>query len=393
MRALSPEDFRGIRHAVKVSMMQPSRFRVLLFAAVVAGCLGSPALRAEGVAILKEQPFHRDLTARAVVYRQIIDSGGPWVRIVTDLGNIEIGRSKLAAWIEMPGPFPGSVAEERDIAWYRQTLGLMERFAARYPRSAGLLEWEIASLRGHLARFDAGEIRVDRQWLTRSEHMRLMFSRDALAAAARKREIEQWLQGKVVADEGMTPTDPSARTALSDCLWPLIHPDAANAKLATANLESLAASGNGTRKLQAERLLAAIRNGFKAEHGLSQCMLSNAAAIAEAVRHEKHAKEWSEPNAMGTVRDEEAKLSLSKAARLRDDAAVRLEQHRAALREQLAEMDLLTADHFQQGDHRVALVLGETVRAIAARRFPDGSYEPTFPAESLEAIRAAITKP
>lgn len=374
-------------------MMKSSPIRRFLLAALMAGCGSCPVLHAEGVAVLKEQPFHRDLTARAVAYRRIIDSGGPWMRIVTDAGNIEIGRSKLVAWIEWPAPFPAVVTREEDIAWHRQTLGLMKGFAARYPRSAGLLDPEISALHAHLARFDSGDVRLDGQWLTRSEHLRAMFSRDAQAAAERRRNIEQWLEDKKAENAAGMPTDPTARTALSDCLWPLIHPDAENAKLAIANLETLAASGRGTLKLQAGQLATAIRNLFRSEHRLSIGMLENTATLAEAARHEKHAKEWSQPNAMGTVRDNEARVSLAKAAGLRAEASVKLEEHRAALRDQLAETDLLTADHFQQGEHRVALVLGETVRAIATRRFPDGSYEPTFPAESLEEIRSAITKP
>jgi hypothetical protein len=373
-------------------MMKSSPIPRFLLAALMAGCGSCPVLHAEGVAALKEQPFHRDLTARVVVYRKIIDSGGPWLRIVTDAGNLEIGRSKLVAWMEMPEPFPESVAEERDIAWHRQTLGLMKGFAARYPRSAGLLDPEISALHAHLARFDSGDIRLDGQWLTRGEHLRAVFSREAQAAAGRRREIEQWLADKKEEHAAVPPAEPAARTALSDCLWPLIHPDAENAKLAISNLETLRSSGRGTLSLQAGQLATTIRNVFRAEHRLSMGMLENSTMLAGAARHERHAKEWSQPNAMGTVRDNEARVSLDKAAGLRAEAAVKLDGHRAALRDQLAETDLLTADHFQQGGHRVALVLGETVRAIAARRFPDGSYEPTFPAESLEEIRAAISR-
>ena len=57
-------------------------------------------VHAGGVAVLKEQSFHRDSTATPVVYLRIIDSHGPYLRIVTSRGNVDIHRSKLADYIE-----------------------------------------------------------------------------------------------------------------------------------------------------------------------------------------------------------------------------------------------------------------------------------------------------
>ena len=386
------------------SGMKPTRVRLRLAATVAMGtCLAVSPLHADGVAVLKEQPFHRDLSAHPVFYQRIIDSRGPWLRIVTHRGNLDIGRSKLAAWIEVPGPLPDSVVDGSDLAWFRETLGLMERFAARYPRSAALLEPEIVSLRAQLARFDAGEIRVNGEWMTRRQLQQRTETRAALAKAERRKEIERLVSDKAMEDQGWVRSNgawvPSAgaearplaaRTPLSDCLWPLHHPDARAAKLALENLTALAQSDAGASKVTIERLTATIRNVFRAEHSLSLCMLSNAAMTAEAARHERHSQQWSKPNAFGTPRDAEATTSFSKAALLRNDAANQLAEHREALRAQLDELDLLTADLFQQGEHRAALTLGETVRAIAGRRFPDGDYEPTFPPDSLESIRAEI---
>lgn len=358
-----------------------------------------------GVAVLKEQPFHRDLSAVPVAYQRIIDSRGPWLRIVTARGNVEIGRSKLAAWIEFPGPLPDRVMEEGDVAWFRGTLDLMERFAVRYPASARLLEAEVVSLRAQLARFDAGEVRVDGRWMTRGEHQALLDQQKALAEASRRREIDEVVRNEALEDEGMVRRNgewvrgddpdersPVARTGLSDCLWPLLHPDAEGAKLALENLDGLIASRSGAAKVNAERLQTAIRGVFAAETLLARRLITSTATRAEATRHERSAAAWSKPNAFGTARDEEVEKSLVRAAELHQRAGAELDEARESLREQLRELDLLTADYFQQGEHRVALVLGETVRHIATRRFPDGSFEPTFPAESLEGIRAEMAE-
>lgn len=356
-----------------------------------------------GVAVLKAQPFHRDFTAVPVAYQRIIDSRGPWLRIVTSRGNVEIGRSKLAGWIEFPGPLPDSVMVEKDVAWFRGTLDLMKRFSARYPASAPLLEPEIVSLHAQLARFDAGEVRVEGRWITRGDYQALLHHRAALAEASRRMEIEEVIRNEAREDEGMVRRNgewvsaeaveqgsPVARTELSDCLWPLLNPDSEGAKLALEKLGTVVAARSGAAKVNAGRLQTAIRGVFTAETELARRLITGAGTRAEAARHESNASGWSKPNAFGTRRDEEVENSLVQAAVLRSKAAAELDEARQSLRERLRELDLLTADHFQQGEHRVALILGETVRTISARRFPDGSFDPAFPAESLESIRAEM---
>ena len=86
----------------------------------------------------------------------------------------------------------------------------------------------------------------------------------------------------------------------------------------------------------------------------------------------------------------EARLAASKALDLRNDAGARLAESRNDLLDQLRETDLLAEDFLGNGEHRVALTLGETLRAVADRNFPNGTYQPVVPDDALQKIRGEI---
>ena len=130
---------------------------------------GASGLNAAGVAVLKEWSFHRDCSARPVVYSRIIDSHGPYLRLVTGSGNVDILRTKLADYLEVPQSIPSRLMEEKDIASLRAALAAMNGFSARYPMSAPVLEPARKALSAHVALFDAGEVRFEGAWMERSE--------------------------------------------------------------------------------------------------------------------------------------------------------------------------------------------------------------------------------
>ena len=112
---------------------------------MLALIMAGGVVRAGGVAVLKEQPFHRDSTAKAVVYQRI-STTGPYLRMVTYRGNTDIPRSKMVDRIEFPDPPPPMLIEESDLALFRNSLTAMTRFASRYPASAPLLKPEMEAI-------------------------------------------------------------------------------------------------------------------------------------------------------------------------------------------------------------------------------------------------------
>jgi hypothetical protein len=382
-----------------VVIFRQSTSRLLIAFQAIAAAFA----HADGVAVFKEQPFHRDKTARAVVYERIIDSNGPWLRVVTAGRFLDVSRSKLVGWIELPGPLPKSVTVENDLAAFRFALSDMRSFAQRYPAAGRLLREEITLLETEIACFDAGGIRVEGRWMTREESEALTRSQQALAEVSRRGEIQALIEQKAMEEQGLilergewisreqaAKRPPTARTELSDCLWPLMYPGAGDARLVLENLASHAAAKTGAEKVRAESLMVAIRNLLLAERGLAIQLIEHARSTASASRLERNAKEWLKPNAFGTNRENEARAAATEAAQLRNDAATQLEQCRQHLWEQLRELDSRAADFYQRGEHRVALALGETVRRTLQRHFSESPAGLTMTDESLAAIRAQM---
>ena len=366
--------------------------------------MGVGSVDAAGVAVLKEWDFHRDCSAKPVAYQRIIDSRGPYLRLVTGGRDVDILRSKLADWIEVPAVIPQCLMEEQDVAPLRDSLAAIKRFAARYPRSAPLLEPVLGGVSGHLARFDAGEVRFEGAWIGRTELAAILESRSREAGRLRMREIEQVVLSETQRARGLVPLDgrwvtekerlersPTERTQLSDTLWPLMNPQIEGARVALKNLSALAGSQKGAAKVRTERFANAVRNLFLAEVRLSRQIITSTADAAKVAAHKRHARQWLKPNAFGTIRGDAARESNTKAAEIQIRSAGELEECRRGLLAQLQEADIVSADFHKLREHRAALILGDTVRAIAARRFPAGDFSPSFPDESLVAIRQKIS--
>lgn len=370
---------------------------------MLAMVVGASGVHATGVAALKEWDFHRDCSARPVVYSRIIDSRGPYLRLVTERGNVDILRTKLAGFIEVPDDIPACLMEEKDVAPLRKALAAMTGFSKRYPMSERLLGPPSGALAGHLARFDAGEVRFEGGWMGRSELKLLLENRRHGEELKRRREIEQVVLLETQEDKGLVMLDgewverdelrnrpASARTELSDTLWPLLNPTGEGARMAMENLSSLAARQKGAMKVRTERVHAVIRHLFLAEYRLSRQIVASAAAEAAAVAHDRRVKEWLKPNAFGTVRKDEALKSHQQAVEIRSKSAALLDECRGGLLAQLQEADRVTCDLHRLREDRATLFLSGAVRTIAARRFPSGEFQSSLPDDSLAAIRTEM---
>ena len=379
------------------------RYRFIVRALSMLLSILPGTVHAGGVAVLKEQPFHRDSTARPVVYLRIIDSHGPYLRIVTSRGNVDIQRSRLADYIETPSSIPQSVQTEAEAALLRTWVSSIEAFSARYSLSSALLAPCGGTISAHLERFDSGEVRFEGTWVTPQELASMLERRKREAVALRRDEIEEvirnearksdgwvWKNGTLISPQEANKNQPTGRTKLSDTLWPLISRDLEGAGNVLKNLSSLAATQNGAPKVRTQRLHNTIRNVFRAEFLLSRQIFTNATARSEASAHDRHAIERMKPNGFGTIRKDEAQKSRKKALKIRNDAAQQLEIRRAALLYQLRDAETAITDFHQLGELRVALALGETTRAIAKRNFPNGGFQSSLPDKTFVTIRNTI---
>ncbi|MEY3895082.1 MAG: hypothetical protein RLZZ214_601 [Verrucomicrobiota bacterium] len=372
-------------------------------AIVCAFAWGVCGARSAGVAAIKEQTFHRDSSAKAVVYSRIIDSRGPYLRLVSGGVNIDITRSKMVARIEMPDGIPESIMEEEDIAPLRETLADVRAFATRYPSSARLMAQQIAALDSYVSRFEAGDVRHEGAWMSRNQFAGIEETRRREAAAVARAEVEKRVFEAGQRDKGLMLSDskwmtkveterrpPEAPTELSDSIEPLWNGDLDAARFAVKNLAILAARQTGAPKVRTERLMSAVRNLFQAETNLTNQIIARAGEAHEAAKHDRNAKKWLIPNAFGTIHKDASRDSLRKAAEIRQQSADALAARRRELREQLREIETVSADFQKLREQRVALILGAAARAVTARHFTEAELRPAEADDSLASVREPV---
>ena len=364
-----------------------------LLCVFAAGLCGA---RAAGVAVIKEQYFHRDSSARAVVYSRIIDSRGPYLRIISGGANVDILRSNLIARIEMPDAVPASIMAEEDIAPLRETLTDVKKFTARYPRSKPVLSQQAGALASYISRFDAGDVRFEGAWVSRKEFANIQESRQREAAASNLTEVEKRVFEATQRDQGLVLHDgkwvtrreagdraAESPTELSDSIEPLWNGDLDGARFAVKNLADLASRQTGATKVRTQRLMNAVRNLFLAESRLTQRLIARAGEFTEAAVHDKNAEKWLVPNGFGTIHREASRDSRRKATEIRQRSADDLALHQRELLEQLREVEILASDFQKLRENRVVMILNSATRAMAGRHFPDGEFKPSAPNRSL----------
>lgn len=364
-----------------------------LLCVFAAGLCGA---RAAGVAVIKEQYFHRDSSARAVVYSRIIDSRGPYLRIISGGANVDILRSNLIARIEMPDAVPASIMAEEDIAPLRETLADVKKFTARYPRSKPVLSQQAGALASYISRFDAGDVRFEGAWVSRKEFANIQESRQREAAASNLTEVEKRVFEATQRDQGLVLHDgkwvtrreagdraAESPTELSDSIEPLWNGDLDGARFAVKNLADLASRQTGATKVRTQRLMTAVRNLFLAESRLTQRLIARAGEFTEAAVHDKNAEKWLVPNGFGTIHREASRDSRRKATEIRQRSADDLALHQRELLEQLREVEILASDFQKLRENRVVMILNSATRAMAGRHFPDGEFKPSAPNRSL----------
>jgi hypothetical protein len=385
---------------VQILGMKPLTFHFAIASALAIGICGA---RAAGVAMLKEQTFHEDSSATAVAFSKIVDSDGPYLRIVCGDKNIDILRSNLAARIEVPEGIPESITDEKDLTPLRLMLADVKKFTARYPQSAPLLETPALALENHISHFNRGEIRFEGVWYSKSKLHEIRESRRHEFERLERIEVEKRIfeasqrdqglelhNGKWLTKQQIEAVPPGSQTDLSNSIEPLASGDLQGAKYAVQNLLDLAKRQSGAPKVRTERLIAVIRNLFFAEVCLNQQIIASVGEINEAAKHEQRAKEWLIPNGLGTVRKEESMKSRGIAKQLRQHSAERLAHRRKELVEKLQEADGVTEDFFKLREDIVVLALSKAVRVVSARHFTRAEYRSAFPETSLVSIREKI---
>lgn len=109
-----------------------------------------------GVAVIKQQTFHDDASAKPVIYSQIIDSQGPYIRIISGQKDLQIERSTLAGYVEVLKELPATITNDAECAPLKTSLAALLAFSTKYPKSAPVLQPQINSLNDYLGKIDSG---------------------------------------------------------------------------------------------------------------------------------------------------------------------------------------------------------------------------------------------
>ncbi|BCU76206.1 serine protease [Luteolibacter sp. LG18] len=152
---------------------------------------GLPTLHAAGVAVVKEQDFHRDESATPLVYLERFDSGAPFVKFRMANTTSTVDRSKLAGYVDVPSSIPPNIRTEADIQPLRQSLDQMNAFAKRFPKSEPLLKANIDLAAKHVREFDDGKVRYSGNWITKADFANIQKDLDQKAAKFKQEEDAQ----------------------------------------------------------------------------------------------------------------------------------------------------------------------------------------------------------
>ncbi len=171
---------------MKNPQITPSKWRTA--AAVLAlnlGWLTGPAAQGAGLAAFKEQPFHSDELATIIVYAKMREAG---LNCHFDLGNKEMSldRSKIAGTVTVP-ELPTNLRDTGSTAQLRQSFAELSAFAARFKKAIPILQPYAEQLKKAIARREAGDVRLDGQWISGMEYAAIL-QKEAEAREAKKRE-------------------------------------------------------------------------------------------------------------------------------------------------------------------------------------------------------------
>lgn len=354
--------------------------------------VGVCAAQSAGVALLKDQVYHRDVSGIAVAYTRIIDSGGPYLRLVSGKTNVDIQRSKMVASVEVAEGISTTITQEEDIAPIREILGALKDFTARYPQSRALLNPQITALTTHIRHFDAGKVRFEGLWMSQSELAEILNTRKREYDASERMEVEKRVFDGYQRDKGlvlhdskwMTPEEvesypPESATELSESITPLWNGDLEGACNAVNFLSNLASKQTGAPKVRTERLISAVKNLFLAESRLNLRIIASTREAYDASIHDKNANAWLKPNGFGTVHYDAHRDSRERAAEIRQRSADGLAQCKRDLRSHLAETEIVASDFFKLREKRVAMILSAAVSAVSSRHFSEAEFQPSPP--------------
>ncbi len=146
-------------------------------------------LNAAGIAMLKEQAYHGDASAKPVVFGTMTDSGASFAIFEAAGKKTSVEKSKIVAVLYVLDAIPGRITEEAELEPLRNSLTEMSGFIRKFPQIEKLVTSQMQALAGHIEKFESGHLRVGGTWMTKAEYAAL--NQDAAANETTRKEEEQ----------------------------------------------------------------------------------------------------------------------------------------------------------------------------------------------------------
>jgi hypothetical protein len=141
---------------------------------MVMTCLFScHRLNAAGIAMIKEQAYHGDASAKPVVFGSMTDSGASFAVFEAAGKKTSVEKSKIVAVLHVPDAIPGRITEESELESLRKSLTEMGEFIRKFPQTEKLVASQMQALAGHIEKFESGHLRVGGTWMTKAEYAAL----------------------------------------------------------------------------------------------------------------------------------------------------------------------------------------------------------------------------
>ena len=140
---------------------------LIVLSAIIISAI-SPT-RGAGIAVFKDQPFHSDASANLIVYKSLIVSSSPFIKLDIGTKQITMQKAKFVENIDIL-EFPLNIIKESDMTVIRKSYLDIEAFSKRFPKSVPILKGHIEALRSYIEKFGAGQLRISGKWITRTEY-------------------------------------------------------------------------------------------------------------------------------------------------------------------------------------------------------------------------------
>ena len=136
-----------------------------LFAQAVSLVIISlPTAKADGILVYKNQSFHSNDLAHAIIYQRIEPQGVvTWA--TTSGQRIRFEKTQFYVWAELPSSLPNEIMSDAEKNWLTSQIAPIEKIRKDYPQTIAMTDRTFEMLDDARTNIGAGKIRHEGAWI------------------------------------------------------------------------------------------------------------------------------------------------------------------------------------------------------------------------------------